>query len=629
MEISNDIIFRSPEKGDYILLDATTTNYTKNGLYQKLTDGRIALKVKILGVDSLYVLPIASSTTLGGIKVGSGLTINPTTGVLSATGGGTGTVISVAVSGQPTPLFTVSIANPTTTPTFTFTQVAQSSNLVFASPNGSTGNPTFRALVAADIPSLNYVSSVGATAPLTSSGGLTPNISTSIATNKLIGRYSAGSGVMQEVTIGSGLTLTGAGLLNNTATPTPLGYYGAFSDYTNQTASVINTGYPLTFNTTDLTNQVSVVSGSRITIDNTGIYNLQFSVQLTNTGTQEHDVTIWLRKNGTDVTGSSGFVAVVAKHGGVDGHVLPSWNYLLSVVAGDYFELVWSTTSLNVSVATYAAGSPPPSTASVIATVTQQSGIMAGTGITAINSLTGASQALSTGASGTDFAIVSSGTTHTFNLPIASATNTGKLSNTDWGIFNGKQDLLVSTVNIKTINGSSILGSGDLTISGLPSGTQGDILYYNGTAWVVLPAGTSGQFLRTSGAAANPVWANQSSVYQNLTITTSLTSYTPTINGYRETLITCYGIASGTGTLTINAPSAGSTPLSEGDKLIFRLSDNATIKNLSWSAAVGGYIQRGAAMPTTTITANRISTTTFLYNATANKWDCVGFVIEY
>lgn len=458
MEISNDIIFRSPENGDYILLDCSTSNVTKNGLYQKLPDGRTALKVKINGLDALYVLPIASADTLGGIRVGSGLSIDPTTGILSATGGGTGTVTSVS-SGNLTPLFTVSIANPTTTPSFTFTQVAQAANLVFASPNGSSGNPTFRALVAGDIPSLSYVSSVGATLPLTSSGGLAPNISTSMATNKLIGRYSAGSGVMQEVSIGSGLTLTGAGLLNNTATPTPLGYYGAFSDYTNQTASAINTGYPFTFNTTDLTNQVSVVSNSRITIDNTGIYNLQFSAQFVNTDTQEHDVTIWLRKNGTDIVGSSGYVAVVAKHGGIDGHVLPSWNYLLSVVAGDYFEIVWSTTSLNVSVATYAAGSPPPSTASIIATVTQQSGIMAGTGITAINSLTGASQTLATGLSGTDFAITSSGSTHTFNLPIASATNTGKLSNTDWSVFNNKQNALgytpVPDSRTLTINGTT------------------------------------------------------------------------------------------------------------------------------------------------------------------------------
>ena len=41
-----------------------------------------------------------------------------------------------------------------------------------------------------------------------------------------------------------------------------------------------------------------------------------------------------------------------------------------------------------------------------------------------------------------------------------------------------------------------------------PSGVQGDILYHNGTSWVVLPAGTSGYYLKTNGAAANPAWSS-------------------------------------------------------------------------------------------------------------------------
>jgi hypothetical protein len=60
-------------------------------------------------------------------------------------------------------------------------------------------------------------------------------------------------------------------------------------------------------------------------------------------------------------------------------------------------------------------------------------------GLTSLNNLTRQVQFLGTGTSGTDFAISSSTATHTFNLPIASATNTGKLSSTDWSTFNGKQ----------------------------------------------------------------------------------------------------------------------------------------------------------------------------------------------
>ena len=53
---------------------------------------------------------------------------------------------------------------------------AKTANYVLAAPNGSSGVPTFRALVAADIPALSYVSSIGVTAPITSTGGLTPTI---------------------------------------------------------------------------------------------------------------------------------------------------------------------------------------------------------------------------------------------------------------------------------------------------------------------------------------------------------------------------------------------------------------------------------------------------------------------
>lgn len=50
-------------------------------------------------------------------------------------------------------------------------------NYVFAGPtSGGAAAPAFRALVAGDIPALSYVSSVSATAPITSTGGLTPTI---------------------------------------------------------------------------------------------------------------------------------------------------------------------------------------------------------------------------------------------------------------------------------------------------------------------------------------------------------------------------------------------------------------------------------------------------------------------
>jgi hypothetical protein len=91
------------------------------------------------------------------------------------------------------------------------------------------------------------------------------------------------------------------------------------------------------------------VSDTEITIANTGIYNLQFSFQFQNIDSQDHDVTIWLRKNGADVAGSAGFVAVVSSHGG--GTRSLSFHHgtiILDAVGGDYYELYWSATSLDV-----------------------------------------------------------------------------------------------------------------------------------------------------------------------------------------------------------------------------------------------------------------------------------------
>jgi hypothetical protein len=145
--------------------------------------------------------------------------------------------------------------------------------------------------------------------------------------------------------------------------------YGAFQSLVDQTIATANTAYAMTLNTTDYSNGITLSNSSRMNVKNTGVYNFQWSGQFENTDSQDHDVRVWIKINGTNLTGSTGFFAIPSKHGSVDGHGLTGWNYFLSLNANDYVELWWEADSTLVSLQAYAAGTNYPSTASLITTM--------------------------------------------------------------------------------------------------------------------------------------------------------------------------------------------------------------------------------------------------------------------
>jgi hypothetical protein len=153
--------------------------------------------------------------------------------------------------------------------------------------------------------------------------------------------------------------------------------YGAFQDLTAQTTTA-NTATVMKFNTTDFSSGVSVVTSgglpTRLTVENSGLYNLQWSGQFQNTDNAQHDISVWLRVNGTDLAGSTGYISIPARKSagaGNEGHVVAGWNYFLQLNAGQYVELWWSTTNAAVTLHFYPAGVSPtrPTTASLIATL--------------------------------------------------------------------------------------------------------------------------------------------------------------------------------------------------------------------------------------------------------------------
>ena len=143
------------------------------------------------------------------------------------------------------------------------------------------------------------------------------------------------------------------------------GYYGNFFDTTTQTIVGVNTHQPVRLNTTDLSNQVSIANSSHIVVANSGVYNIQFSLQIDKTqGSQAH-VYIWLKKNGVDVPNSASEVSVQ----GTLSETIAAWNFVVASNANDYYELMWSATDSHIRLKAVGASAVVPAIPSVIVSV--------------------------------------------------------------------------------------------------------------------------------------------------------------------------------------------------------------------------------------------------------------------
>lgn len=149
-------------------------------------------------------------------------------------------------------------------------------------------------------------------------------------------------------------------------------YLSAYSD-----ATQVNTDHHaaqiMTFNNVVTSSGISIVSGSQITVANTGVFNVQFSAQLDKTDSGRDAIEIWLRKNGTDEPWSNTWVEA----DGNNAKVVAAWNWVLPLTAGDNVELVWWSADVDMRLFAMAAQTAVPGTSparpaipSVILTVT-------------------------------------------------------------------------------------------------------------------------------------------------------------------------------------------------------------------------------------------------------------------
>jgi hypothetical protein len=145
--------------------------------------------------------------------------------------------------------------------------------------------------------------------------------------------------------------------------------YGSFYDTTTQSVAS-GSVKAMELNTTDISGGITIANNTlgrptRITVNSTGVYNLEFSAQLNrNTGGNARQIDIWIRKNELDIPWSNTGVTMQAN----DGKIVASWNFYVSLTAGQYVEIMWSQDDA-IDILAVAAAPNWPATPSVIATM--------------------------------------------------------------------------------------------------------------------------------------------------------------------------------------------------------------------------------------------------------------------
>lgn len=151
--------------------------------------------------------------------------------------------------------------------------------------------------------------------------------------------------------------------------------FGSFySTVTQGISGTVDDAYAMSAETVAYSVGIDVVDGSKFTVNSGGTYNMQFSSQFNKiSGSTGAIISIWMRKNGEDIEATRG--DVYAGGNIFDAKVLPSWNFIETLDAGDYLELIWcSTSDLTILEALDAETEPlpvKPSLPSVAVTLTQ------------------------------------------------------------------------------------------------------------------------------------------------------------------------------------------------------------------------------------------------------------------
>lgn len=155
--------------------------------------------------------------------------------------------------------------------------------------------------------------------------------------------------------------------------------YNQIISNTDQTAASVANAYAITYDVEEYPDGISVVSNSRITFAQPGIYNIAYSIQFKNTNNDLETIDVWFRLDGTDIADSNTRFAIPARKSTGDPSYLVAVTPIMVDIetANQYVQIMWrvSNTAVTIEHLPAVAASPGvtpaiPATPSVIVGVT-------------------------------------------------------------------------------------------------------------------------------------------------------------------------------------------------------------------------------------------------------------------
>ena len=153
-----------------------------------------------------------------------------------------------------------------------------------------------------------------------------------------------GSELLEIVQAGVSCRTTSQAIANLAPDMTFPGYWASYYSSANQTNAGISSVNQITYDSSVGSYGISVFSNSRMTVANSGVYNIQFIANIDKTNVGADQIDFWLMKNNSNVAYSNSRIYIPTN----GATTVASLNFIQSLNANDYLEIAWASSDIDM-----------------------------------------------------------------------------------------------------------------------------------------------------------------------------------------------------------------------------------------------------------------------------------------